>query len=485
MLCDFRLRRAPFQLLEDCTEEGSQPVLAANQIQLASLPRAYKPAAVMLLALTLFAAFFLAGGEARALAACSGWNYVSIANCEFGPQPNTCVRDFYVAAGSGGDGSQGNPWGSIQAANVSGALTGGDCVHVGPGTYGGATLNHGGTSNSPTGYITYIGAPNHASKIFAPNVWSEVTFKAPYIAVNGFDVDGGNTPTTNASSGPIGFGGCGANVHHIMVLNNTVHDAAGGGIGFGCGPPSGDYFLISGNMVYNTSWANCYGGSGISVYEPAGIPPSSEADQCLFHIVFANNVTYNNRQEVPSTCIGASMITDGNGIIVDDWRHTQHDNQAYQYQGLVQSNVSFNNGGRGIHAGITDNAVFANNVAFNNCLVLPFINCADLLNQDGNNTNWINNVAWSGHGEPIMATTGSATWTNNITSGDPMLDPVTLQPTPGSPVTAAGITPPTQGTCTPGLTADTLASLSPPVGAFAPPATPGGGPNPDRPCRRR
>src|ERR1700730_14327191 len=76
------------------------------------------------------------------------------------PAPYTCTRNFYVAttgSDAGGCGSVGSPCASLQGANDNIALTGGDCVNVGPGTYNmvGAILNRGGNANTTIVYVPY------------------------------------------------------------------------------------------------------------------------------------------------------------------------------------------------------------------------------------------------------------------------------------------------------------------------------------------
>jgi len=61
-------------------------------------------------------------------------------------------------------------------------------------------------------------------------------------------------------------------------------------------------------------------------------------------------------------------ITDGNGIIIDDSRNTQAGSPYGRYTGstLVENNLCFYNGGRGLHAFQSDYVDFFNNVAYQN-----------------------------------------------------------------------------------------------------------------------
>jgi hypothetical protein len=116
----------------------------------------------------IFGAVILAGGDDLAQAY---------------PAPYTCSRNFYVST-SGRDtsacGATGSPCATIQGANdalsigsTGTRLQGGDCVNVAAGTYnraGTMFLTQGGNAGSASGYVTYVGAPNHGSKTQLDNM---------------------------------------------------------------------------------------------------------------------------------------------------------------------------------------------------------------------------------------------------------------------------------------------------------------------------
>jgi hypothetical protein len=69
------------------------------------------------------------------------------------------------------------------------------------------------------------------------------------------------------------------------------------------------------------------------------------SDLAPFHIVISDNVSNDNME----TSAVSYPHTDGNGIIIDDWLDTQDQfPQPYPYQGLIQANLIYDNGGRGI-----------------------------------------------------------------------------------------------------------------------------------------
>jgi hypothetical protein len=281
----------------------------------------------------------------------------------------SCVRDRYVDITIGvdvaGRGAASNPWKTIAYADANGGLTAGDCVHVAAGVYPQASTfypSHGGNANTSTGYVAWIGAPNHATQIKATgnNMGYLVQFLGHYIVWDGFDMyGGGDTKATNnilqlgADSKP------GGTVHHLQALNNWVHDAGGGGIA----ALSSDYFTIKGNTIWNTAHTSGYQESGIGVWEPrkiTGFTPTLPLDLAPYHIVVENNIVHDNITTYP-----ANDHTDGNGILIDDFDCTQvAPHMPYPYGAIVQSNLAYNNGGRGVgvYLGAT-NVLITNNTA--------------------------------------------------------------------------------------------------------------------------
>jgi parallel beta-helix repeat protein len=311
--------------------------------------------------------------------------------------PYFCLRHFYVNIATGVDvatqGTQASPWKTIQFANDSGVLKAGDCVHVAAGTYypsnWGLNLSHGGNTNTATGYVTYIGAPNWATHLKGSS-YSLVTITAPYVVLDGFNVDSQGIQDYAIANSTDSKG---VFSHHLRILNNLVHDSGGGGIGL----IYSDYLTISGNTVYNTSGRSAYQESGISIWHPrkiAGFQPKVPADLAQFHIVISENVTYDNKE----TAAILGQHTDGNGIIVDDWLDTQDSpSQPYTSQALVQGNLSFNNGGRGIEVFLSTNVTVANNTCYNNNLDMqdPGTWRGELASFASSNITWINNIAWT------------------------------------------------------------------------------------------
>jgi hypothetical protein len=129
-------------------------------------------------------------------------------------------------------------------------------------------------------------------------------------------------------------------------------------------------------------------GSGISIWEPH----MKEENVGGYNITIRNNVVYHNW----ATAIVASVgfPSDGNGIIIDDFKNSQTDGEPYLYKTLVENNLVFNNGGAGIHVFLSDNVTVRNNtVWYNNWNLNKYANSAQINNVGGSNNEFYNNIA--------------------------------------------------------------------------------------------
>ncbi|MEH2340206.1 MAG: right-handed parallel beta-helix repeat-containing protein [Nostoc sp.] len=276
----------------------------------------------------------------------------------------------YYVSGNGNDRNSGLSTSSAfrtlqRAANLTNP---GDTVLIMNGQYkngpkDGAVLGikRSGTANA---WIKYKAYPGHFPKI-QHNTWSGISISngASYIEINGLEVIGNNAnitlsyalsqkynrsnPLTNGSCISIAGGNKGRS-HHINILNNKVHDCGGAGIS----AIQTDYVKVDNNTVFNNSWYTLYGCSGISMLNNW----SSDNNQG-YKIFVTNNRSYNNRMYVP--WIEAGKITDGNGIIVDV-------SKGYRGRVLIANNLTYKNGGSGIHSHDSQNVDIINNTAYFN-----------------------------------------------------------------------------------------------------------------------
>jgi parallel beta-helix repeat protein len=204
-------------------------------------------------------------------------------------------------------------------------------------------------SGTASAWITLKAYPGHKPKIVSP-VWNAILFeRVSYIEVSGFAVQGvASTISKYNANGII------ANYsHHIIIRNNDVYNMPGGGIGSGYS----DYLTVESNKVHNTSKRSTYATSAISMYQLTNIDSWSG-----YHNIIRGNIVWDNANVV-------GKITDGNCIIIDRSRHPDANNNPvnpYTGRTLIENNVCFNNGGRGIHIYRSDYAFVTNNTLYMN-----------------------------------------------------------------------------------------------------------------------
>jgi hypothetical protein len=279
---------------------------------------------------------------------------------------------YYVSSGTGSDSDNGtSPTTSFATLQHAADLTKpGDVVEVmngtytvsGSGQYGVMVVRNSGTASAP---ITYEAAPGQDPVINSSGQQTGIVVDgASYVTVKGFEVVGdaasvslsyaqsqANHPTpTTAGKGIAVWTSTGSDPTHITIEDNAVNHEPGAGIWAG----DGDYISILNNTSYDNAWWSPEADSGISV----GWMKSSDANTG-YKVIVAGNTVYGNREYIPNMVDG--IITDGNGIIVDT-------NNQYSYNGrtLVENNVSYDNGGSGIHAWGSNNVDILYNTAYDN-----------------------------------------------------------------------------------------------------------------------
>lgn len=259
-------------------------------------------------------------------------------------------------------------------------------------------------SGDKSRYIVFTNYPNHHPKLTF-NGWAGISINSgvSYVKVSGFEVAGNNANVTlakalvqpqscankNGSFDPqyngngITINGSGKkHAHHIIISNNIVHDCGGGGIG----ASHADYITISGNTVYNTSWYSVFGTSGISFYQFWNYDNAKG-----YHNYISGNKCYNNKSLVP--WIKQCIISDGNGVIIDDFRNKQNGSKLGDYQGrtLIENNICWYNGGTGIHTFQSDHVDIVNNTAYCNSQSKE-LNAGQILSGLGDDNRIINNI---------------------------------------------------------------------------------------------
>ncbi|MDB5361072.1 MAG: Parallel beta-helix repeat protein [Rhodospirillales bacterium] len=185
-----------------------------------------------------------------------------------------------------------------------------------------------------------------------------VTIAADYIRLSRIDA---------ASSGDLGS----AIVvqpghHHVKITDTVAHDSGCGGIA----AIQTDHIEIRHNRVFGNGMRSPWQCSGISLYQAANVD-----DAPGFHNVISGNLAYGNMNKVPDPKLparAAGHTTDGNGIIIDDFRHDQvwqgRKTPRYRAATLVENNIAYGNGGRGIEVFYSDDVSLRNNTSSGNLL---------------------------------------------------------------------------------------------------------------------
>lgn len=282
------------------------------------------------------------------------------------------MTTYYVATtgSNGGNGSSGSPWKTISHA-MQQSLKPGDTVIVRPGTYNESiTIDNGG---SAAGDVTLKSEVPGAALIRPPSgAWNAIYVWDDYVTIDGFDIGGATGDGIEAN-----------NVHHITVRNNTVHGSGESGIQFNWA----EFITIENNETYGNARNGWF--SGISIYETRNI--TGDTTTTGYRTIVKNNISYDN-----ITRPNAGPHTDGNGIILDDFQSTQSSGHPnYNYPTLVEGNIVYNNGGKGIAVHWTDNVMVRNNTSYHNNQDDENSGTwrGEFSNQDGKNNVWVNNIA--------------------------------------------------------------------------------------------
>lgn len=319
----------------------------------------------------------------------------------------------------------------------------GSTVYIMPGEYKSAVTISKDHSGTEDGYITFKAYDMNDRPRFyvgGSGKWNCLDIQASYIIIDGLELEGYNqsfseqdsiaaADCVTASSVPneaaryntngisIGKGGKnGGFPHHVIVRNCIVHDFPGGGVG--C--QQGDYITFENNTIYNNAWYTMYACSGISILNPINTDENTDD----YKLVIRNNVVYNNHTKIKWRT-GNIRYSDGNGIIIDvnmspDGSTTDEikADGAYRGKTLVANNVSYFNGGSGIHAFKAANVDIINNTTYHNEQRYKG-EYGEIFSQSGKNNNIVNNVMYAraNHKCNNYVSNGGGTYTNNIYCG--------------------------------------------------------------------
>ena len=324
------------------------------------------------------------------------------------------ARNYYVS-GTGSDNNSGltinQAFRNIQKA--ADLAQPGDVVNVLDGIYTQddpnsniVNIRTSGTANAP---ITFQAYPGAAPKLNSRN-WSGINVDgASYIVIRGFEIQGNNDNITydyayaerNNTNNPLTSGNClGVNSsrsetpvrypHHVTISGNKVYKCGGGGIY----TYNADYVTVENNEVYENALYSPYGNSGISFYQSYNSDSSTATK-----MIIRRNIIYRNKELIPFFVVGA--ITDGNGIIVDDFRNTQNNSTLGLYRGRtrIENNVVYDNGGRGIHVFESEFVDIWNNTTYKNSQS-PAISDGEITAINANDVKAYNNIIYATGDKP-------------------------------------------------------------------------------------
>lgn len=418
-------------------------------------------------------------------------NVKYIAISVYRPDYSTAPRKIYVSPG----GSNASPYNSLATAattlqRAADIVAPGDTVFVGAGTYATTSLNVMLVQRTglPNKWITFkpYGTDKPVIQMGTNNFTAINLLPASaYVKVQGFEVIGNNANITlaqaraqvgacegsNPSGTPIarfngnGIAASGSNggnfrPHHIIFSSNKVHDCAGGGFSV----IQSDYVTVEDNLSYNNSWYTVYGTSGISIFNSWNFDNSTDTK-----MIVRRNRCYGNELKIAWNIGGTGTnckFYDGNGIILDNNNAAKNPLGAYTGKILIENNLCYLNGGRGINVNYSDNASVINNTTYRNgvtnqttynSVVYAGIE-SEFISQFATGLMVYNNIFSGRPGEKTIEVNGSAishnnnltfdgtgtsyfTGNQNITGQDPLFinavsSDFKLQP--GSPAISAG-----------------------------------------------
>lgn len=273
-------------------------------------------------------------------------------------------------------------------------------------------------SGASTNGIVYINYPGHTPTIkLNANNWSGIALQgADYIIIDGFQIVGNNdaisleialaeaSNTNNPATSGNGIGitreynNDNNKPYHNTIRNCTISKCGGAGIY----AYRADWTVIENNTIFECGWYSPYGNSGISLYQNWN---SDSLHVTKNYII--GNTCYRNENYIPFVFVGS--ITDGNGIIIDDFRNTQNQSTQGIYLGrtLIANNLVYANGGRGIHAYLSDNIDIVHNTCFENCQS-PAIQDGEFTAYDSESIKFINNIAMPSSNIPPIDVSNNA-----------------------------------------------------------------------------
>ncbi|MGW1032604.1 sigma-70 family RNA polymerase sigma factor [Streptomyces antibioticus] len=312
--------------------------------------------------------------------------------------------------------SAGSPFRTLQKA--ADLVEPGDVVAVMNGTYTeprkGSNVLTVKRSGRPGAPITFTAYPGHRPVLNPRTAWNGISvYGASHIVIENLEVKGNNAALSladaersSSKTDPTYNTNCisveknresGTYPHHVDITGNLVHGCAGGGIS----AIEADHVDIIGNHVHSNAWFTVYGTSGISVLTPRD---TGGGDPRTYKIRITGNRVHDNETKVKWE--GCHCYSDGNGIIVDTTKgDPERGRPAYNGRVLVANNISYDNGGSGIHAYKSQHVDIVHNTAYLNGrstrITTPY---ANIFAHDSTDVRLLNNIAYGRPGQATNST---------------------------------------------------------------------------------
>jgi hypothetical protein len=267
-------------------------------------------------------------------------------------------------------------------------------------------------SGTESNWIMYAALPGHKPKLKVKAGDAISIHGAEYIIIDGFEIEGNNldvtleyalaeknsrtNKTTTSSGVSIHPDWNTTNYpHHVVVRNCHVHNFSGGGIISN----RADYLVIENNTVHHNAYYSPWAMSGISLYK------NWNFDNNQSHkMIIRNNFSYSNRNYVPFFYSHVEpehrTITDGNGIIIDTNRESSKAVNGVEisipYIGrtLIENNVSYLNGGKGITIYKSDHVDVINNTTYQNSQTENLNLTGEIILGEADDINIYNNIVY-------------------------------------------------------------------------------------------
>ncbi len=254
-----------------------------------------------------------------------------------------------IAAPGGGDGTRAKPYNAIQAA--VGKARPGDYIRVAPGIYRETVLFTRATSGTKDAWVVLAASEPLRTLILSSGEGPVIDLRqAHHIEINGLALN-------NSGTGDCLFGRGGT---HHRIIGLYVANCGGGGIGL-----TGDYEYVEGNVAARNAKRSVWQNSGISIWQ-AKASPLRKGEKPELRLIVRRNASFLNDNLVLAP--GSTIVTDGNGIILDDARNTQAGSKwaPYPHRALVEQNLVFGNGGSGLRVFRSDRVTLRYNTTYAN-----------------------------------------------------------------------------------------------------------------------